>query len=146
MGYTQTMAFIGGIPEWNKFNYPMITNKEWIRIRVKRIAPVELQPLIMDPEYYILDVRPLNFKRDTSFIVGANHCPLVLLHHHYTKLPRDKKIIIVDWAMRQSSAAAKFLIQQGYPVEGILKGGMERWKSENMPVEERDSEQAEVVL
>ena len=87
---------------------------------------------------YILDVRPLNFKRDKSFIKGSKLCPLVHLIDRYTQLPKDRKIMITDWAMKQSPTAAKFLIEKGYTVLGVLKGGLERWKADNFPVEERE--------
>ncbi len=56
----------------------------------------------------------------------------------YTEIPSDKPLIITDWAMRQSVIAAKFLQEKDYQVFGVLKGGIERWKAENRPVEERD--------
>jgi rhodanese-related sulfurtransferase len=131
-------AFIGGIPEWRKFNYPMEVDKSWQAIGVKKLSPTQFHEHIDKPTYFILDVRPLNFKRDTSFIAGSWHCPLVLLHERYQTLPKDRKILITDWAMKQSPTAAKYLIRKGYSVEGVLKGGLERWKAESFPIEERD--------
>lgn len=132
-------AFVGGIPEWRRFNYPMTMNKEWQKIRVRKLRPEKLIRLMDAENPYILDVRPLNFKRDNTFVKGAAFCPLVYLADRYTELPKDRKIVITDWAMKQSPTAAKFLIQKGYPVEGVLKGGLERWKFDGFPVEERAS-------
>ena len=39
--------------------------------------------------------------------------------------------------MKQSPAAAKFLTRKGYKVAGVLRGGMERWQAERLPVEQR---------
>lgn len=64
--------------------------------------------------------------------------PLVYLADRYTEIPKDRKIVITDWAMKQSSVASKFLTVKGYTIVGVLKGGIERWKSENLPVEERE--------
>lgn len=102
-----------------------------------RLSPVELFTLLQEGNYYVLDVRPLDFDRDASFIHGAHLCPLVYLESRYVEIPQDKEIIITDWAMRQSPSAAKFLMDKGYSVQGVLRGGMERWKLENLPFEDR---------
>jgi len=131
-------AFVGGIPEWRKFNYPMTISREWQGIKVKRIAPKPLNDLLEKKDLYILDVRPLNFKRDTTFIKGSSLCPLLFLADRYTEIPRERGIVITDWAMKQSPTAAKFLTSKGYNIVGVLKGGIERWKEENLPVEQRE--------
>jgi rhodanese-related sulfurtransferase len=137
-GYTKVYSFNGGIPEWRKFNYPMVIDPAWQVIKVKKLSPAAFKSMMDDNAVYILDVRPLNFKRDRSFIPGAHHCPLVFLEERYRTLPLDQDLLLTDWAMRQSPVAAKFLIINGYRVKGVLKGGMERWKSESHPFEERD--------
>jgi len=88
-------------------------------------------------EVFVIDVRPKDFKRDASFIVGSIHCPLLDLTDRYTEFPKDKPLLITDWAMRQSPLAAKYLIGKGFNVLGILKGGIERWKHDKFPVENR---------
>jgi rhodanese-related sulfurtransferase len=137
-GYKNVFAFIGGIPEWRKFNYPIFVSKEYRVIEVEKIAPQNFKKLIeTDKSVYVLDVRPLKFERDSSFIIGARHCPLVFLADKYEEIPKGQLIVISDWAMKQSVSAAKFLILKGYSVLGVLKGGMERWKDSNYPVEQR---------
>ncbi len=116
----------------------MIIDKSWQQIPVKKLTPATFRSLKDTQDFYILDVRPLNFKRDTSFINGAHHCPLVHLDSRYPTIPKNRKILITDWAMKQSPTAAKFLIRKGYQIEGVLKGGMERWKAESYPYESRD--------
>ncbi len=78
----------------------------------------------------------MKFERDTSFIMGSRHCPLVYLADKYQEIPKDRDIVIADWAMKQSVTAAKFLILRGFPIKGVLKGGMERWKGIDYPVEQ----------
>lgn len=136
-GYSRVYTFIGGIPEWRRFNYPMTVDPEYQRIPVTRLEPRRVQELLRDPAYFLLDVRPKDFQRDASFIAGARHCPLVHLGERYPALPADRTLIISDWAMKQSPAAAKFLTRKGYKVAGVLRGGMERWQAERLPVEQR---------
>ena len=137
-GHTRVFAFVGGIPEWRKFNYPMTINREWQQIQVKKLAPRDLMALLETESLYILDVRPHDFKRDASFIKGSLLCPLVHLADRYQEIPKERSIVITDWAMKQSPVAAKFLTVKGYSIYGVLKGGIERWKSERLPVEEKE--------
>jgi len=110
---------------------------EWQKTQIRKIRPLELKNQLKAGDYYILDVRPLNFKRDTSFIKGTKLCPLVYLADRYQELPKNKKIVITDWAMKQSITAAKFLKGKGYQIDGVLKGGLERWNKEKLPSVER---------
>jgi rhodanese-related sulfurtransferase len=137
-GHTNIYTFIGGIPEWRKFNYSMVINPDWQKIKVKKLPPTRFKKLLERQDLYILDVRPLNFQRDTSFIEGAHLCPLVYLTDRYPEIPKNQRIVITDWAMKQSPTAAKFLTVNGFQIVGVLKGGMERWKSENLPYQERE--------
>jgi rhodanese-related sulfurtransferase len=128
----------------------MTTGEKWRDIRVRKIPPKKFQQILQeDKDLFILDVRSLdkktlsmehlNFRLDNSmlsgnYIEGVKHCPLVLLENNYRLIPKDKKIIIADWIMKQSTIAAKFLTLKGYDVVGILKGGTVRWQTEGFPL------------
>ncbi|MEN8189674.1 MAG: rhodanese-like domain-containing protein [Thermodesulfobacteriota bacterium] len=116
----------------------MVVNQEWRTIRTNKIPPQKLITLLTEKDYYILDVRPRDYIKNASFIENAYFCPLVYLEKWHGEIPRDRQIIITDWAMRQSVIAAKFLTNKGYRIHGILKGGIERWKEEGLPVVERE--------
>jgi len=89
-------------------------------------------------DFYILDVRPLNFKKNASFIKGTFLCPLVYLADRYKEIPKERRIIITDWAMKQSPTVAKFLTMKGNTIAPVLKGGIERRQLEKFPVEHRE--------
>ena len=116
----------------------MTINKKWQKIKVKKLSPKKIISLLKKENIYILDVRPLNFKRDRTFIKNSVLCPLVYLIDRYVELPEGRQIIITDWAMKQSPTAAKFLVEKGYSVIGVLKGGLERWKEDGWPVEKKE--------
>ncbi len=135
MGYTNLFWFKGGIPEWYRFNYPMEVNKDLLKIRIKRLSPKKVNKMLKNGEKIsFLDVRPLWWKEIPSFIQGSQFIPLVELHKRYKEIKTNHKIIIVDGFMKQSPTAARFLISKGYPVSGVLKGGMIRWVKEGYPV------------
>ncbi|MBF0451926.1 MAG: rhodanese-like domain-containing protein [Candidatus Magnetomorum sp.] len=108
-----------------------------MKMKIKKLKPQKIIDMLNKKELFVIDVRPQNFKRDASFIAGSIHCPLLDLSDRFHEFPKDKKILITDWAMRQSPLAAKYLIGKGYKVIGILKGGIERWKNDKYPVEDR---------
>jgi len=116
----------------------MVINPTWQKIRVKKIPPKDLEKLIRNENFSILDVRILNKNGNGSFIKGSVSCPLVFLADRYHEIPKAQPIVITDWAMKQSPVAAKFLISKGYSVAGVLKGGTERWESDKLPVEARN--------
>ncbi len=115
----------------------MVANREWHKITVNKFSPKQLALILEKETPYILDVRPLDYQWNTSFLEGSVLCPLVFFFDRYREIPTDRNIVITDWAMKQSPIAAKFLITKGYSVLGVLKGGIERWVKEGYPVEER---------
>jgi len=137
-GYKNIYWFKGGIQEWRSFNYPMYVNNKYKSVRVKKISPLKAVEYIRnDLEIFILDVRPNNFKKDAKFIKNSFHIPLLKITKNISNLPVDRKIIVSDWAMRQSLLAAKYLMANGFQVLGVVRGGVERWFSEGFPVEKR---------
>jgi rhodanese-related sulfurtransferase len=118
----------------------MVINPDWRDYKVKKISPGDFAALLAKKGTFVLDVRPLEFSRNNSFIPGSTHCPLVYLDKYYDEIPPKCDILLVDWAMISSTNAAKFLLSKGYRVKGVLKGGIERWITEQRMVEVRPEE------
>lgn len=116
----------------------MTIDKDWQAVNVKRISPKKLKKMLEAEGIYVLDVRPLNFKKNTSFIKGSYLLPLLFLEDRYKEIPKERPIVLTDWAMKQSPVAAKFLTTKGYNVLGVLRGGLERWEADHLPVEQRE--------
>lgn len=133
-GYSRVFWFKGGIPEWHRFNYPMIIDKELTRDNTTRLNPEKVVELIQQHNPVIVDVRPLFWKGSKAALKNSTFIPLVELHQKYSTLPKNRKIIVVDAFMKQSPNAARFLLSQGYEVLGVLKGGFVRWEKEGYPV------------
>jgi rhodanese-related sulfurtransferase len=138
-GYTRLSVFTGGILEWREFNYPMVIDKEWQAVRVNKISPAELVRLMETENIYLLDVRPDDDRiSETEYIQGGVHIPLIRLAEHFSEIPKNRKIVITDRFMTQSPLAAKMLIKADYDVSGVLKGGLSRWKAEELPTVNRE--------
>ncbi|MFZ5763973.1 MAG: rhodanese-like domain-containing protein [Thermodesulfobacteriota bacterium] len=150
-GYKKVYYLTGGIPEWRSFNYTLTTSEEWQNIKIAKLSPYEFHKILKEDEtIFLLDVRSLDrqtlnqtenliFKFDNSLLAGnyiknVRHCPLVFLEENYHLIPKDRKILVTDWIMKQSTIAAKYLTIKGYNVIGILKGGTARWQSEGFPL------------
>jgi rhodanese-related sulfurtransferase len=134
LGYKNVFWFEGGIPDWYRFNYPMSINHQLKSISVKKLSPASIVDLLKQQSIFILDVKPEWWSSNEGAIKGSVHMPLVKLQHAYKQLPKGKAIIITDGLMRQSPSAARFLINKGYQVLGVLKGGITRWEKEGYPV------------
>lgn len=136
LGYKNVFCFQGGIPEWRAFNYPLTVNDEYAAIKVKKISPQKLNALLKkDPSIYVLDVRPIDCEGENIFIKNVHICPMVYLSYWHSNIPKDRKIVVTDKINKKAILAAKFLKNKGFNVIGALKGGIARWRAENLPVE-----------
>ena len=115
----------------------MTVNEEYTKIKVVKLSPKKIASLIKSQNLLIIDVRPKNFKTNNSFIKGAIHVPLLNFVDKIALIPKEKEIIITDWAMKQSPIATKYLLTRGYNILGVLKGGIERWIAEDFLLEKR---------
>lgn len=117
----------------------MYVDKTSTQVQVRKLSPREVAALLDTQKPFVLDVRPIEFGVNQSYIRGAEHCPLIDLVARINDFPREQPLLITDAFMKQSPIAAIYLIKNNYHVLGVLKGGMERWVMEKMPSEERPS-------
>lgn len=142
-GYTQIYWFRGGILEWRKFQYSMVVDKVFKKIKVKKLSPEKFRKQVQG-KVLVLDVRPRwwrKSKEQAGIIEGTNMMiPLLNLDKQLNLLPKDRPILLVDRLMRQTVHAAKFLKMKGFNVIGVLKGGAKRWVAEGLPVLKKQEE------
>lgn len=136
-GYTNVYWYRGGILEWRKFQYPMYVNQELRQIKVAKLSPARFLQK-REGNVLVLDVRPQwwrQSKEQAGVIEGTEMMiPLLKLDKELKRLSKKRPILIVDRLMRQSTHAAKYLMQHGYQVVGVLKGGSKRWVKEGRPI------------
>jgi rhodanese-related sulfurtransferase len=143
-GYTQVYWFREGILGWRQYQYEMVVNKALSTIKVAKLSPDKFHQRQQQEDMLVLDVRP-HWWRQSKEMAGVIQgtdimIPLLRLDSSLHQLPKDRPILIVDRLMRQSSHAAKFLILNGFNIQGILKGGSKRWASEGRPILDENSE------
>jgi rhodanese-related sulfurtransferase len=59
-----------------------------------------------------------------KYIPGSVNIPLSKLSKSYAKIPKDRKIIVVDHNGKQSKLGGKFLLNNGFTEVHCLKGGL----------------------
>jgi rhodanese-related sulfurtransferase len=102
---------------------------------VPKLSPTQATLLINRQEAMIVDVRDnSNFAK--GHLQGAINIPIVDLPQGNGRLDKnkDKEILIVCQQGMQSGQAAATLKKQGFTKISILKGGVQAWSAEHLPV------------
>lgn len=133
-GYSNVYRFTGGIPEWRKYDYPMVVNKKIEGYQVEKIRAPKAHQLMQDKDIFVLDVRPFFWHGSQNYIKGSINIPLLELDKFLHIIPTDKPIIVNDGFMKQGVSAAKYLGANGFNVLGVVRGGMNRWEKAELPV------------
>jgi len=99
------------------------------------IAPAALNDQIAAAKPFLLDVREAKELADNGFINGAVNIPIRTLAKNLDKLPAKDKPIVVYCAIGHRGAIALETLQLlGYTNVKSPLGGLNAWKSANLPV------------
>ncbi|HEU5410739.1 MAG TPA: MBL fold metallo-hydrolase [Candidatus Acidoferrales bacterium] len=74
-------------------------------------------------------------ERDQKFIAGSMAVPLNRLSESFSKLPKDRGLLIYCAGGYRSSIAASLLQRAGFTSVTEIAGGISGWESANLPVE-----------
>lgn len=101
----------------------------------KVITPTEAVTLINREDALVLDVREAN-ERSQGSIINAKHVAVGALSQKAGSLTKDKdKPILVFCKMgNRSSGACKLLLKNNYTNVYNLKGGMNAWVNDQLPI------------
>lgn len=99
------------------------------------ISPQEVITKINKHSAVLIDLRD-NFQFQKGHITGARNIPLTNVSDMLEKLRKyqSKPIILVGGSVQQASNIAKELKNQQFESVFLLKGGLEAWKSEDLPL------------
>lgn len=100
-----------------------------------KVSSAQATYMMNREEAMIIDLRDAAAFRE-GHIIGAKNIPLADFDRHLDKLDphRARPIILVDaMGMKTASIAAR-LIKIGFVHTKTLKGGMDGWKTDNMPI------------
>ncbi|TQV63018.1 MAG: rhodanese-like domain-containing protein [Sulfurovum sp.] len=110
-------------------------SKGWIGSSVVSLSPMEVSKLLEnDTNVTLLDVRtPQEFA--SEHIEGATLIPVSDLEQNLDKLQdaKNKKILVYCRSGSRSVTASRILLEHGFsPIN--MSGGINQWKSENLPL------------
>lgn len=132
LGYTDVQVFPGGIPEWVKEGYPLVTERALPKTEIPSLSPQQLKEVLGTT--LVLDIRGETLL-EMGFIKGSLRIPLDALSLRIHDVPRGKKIVVVDHLGNQVLVAARFLKSKGYDDVSRLQGGLVAWAGEGLPLE-----------
>lgn len=101
----------------------------------KEITPAEAVLLINKQNAFVLDIRESN-ERIQGSIIDAKHIALSVLTQNIGGLSADKEkpIIVFCKTGNRSSQASKQLLKNNYTRVFSLKGGINAWINDHLPV------------
>ena len=132
LGYTNVMVYNEGLPAWAKKGYPLERQVKYPKITLNKMKPKDVQAEM--GSIVLLDIRGKKHRK-MGTIKGATGIVLDDLEDKYTTLPKDKKIVVMDHAGKQTSITAKFLHMKGYTNVAVMDGGMTGWLRDGLPAE-----------
>ena len=132
MGYKNVQVYSEGIPGWVKSGSPL--DKAIPRTEIPPLAPSQLQEKLEDA--YLLDVR-LEESYKQGHIKGSQNIPTRLISGRFQEIPTGKRITIITTSGNPEWVPAGwFLKSKGYNDLTMLKGGMNAWQKEGLPLEQ----------
>jgi rhodanese-related sulfurtransferase len=131
LGYKNIQVYSEGIPGWVKAGFPL--DKAIPRPEIPPLAPSQLQEKLGDA--YLLDIRFEGLYKQ-GHIKGSRNIPIHLITRRFQEIPTGKRIIIIDLPGNPAWVPIGwFLKSKGYNDVMMLKGGMNAWQKEGLPLE-----------
>ena len=136
MGYTNVSVYNEGLPEWVKRGYPADLKKVYPKIEIPAVSAANLKAMIDKKEnIFLLDIRDEDDLK-AGTIQGARNIDLEVLDASLNKVPKGKKIVIMDLHGKQTNMAGRFLASKGYTDLARLDGGfVSGWIKAGYPVQ-----------
>jgi len=100
----------------------------------KKITPQSLISLANKDEAFVIDLRDSE-QFQSGHITGSINIPFTNLSKRSNEIPQNKESVILVCEMGSVSPnAGEILIKEGYKDLLILKGGINEWRIQNLPL------------
>nr|WP_315142810.1 rhodanese-like domain-containing protein [uncultured Flavobacterium sp.] len=100
---------------------------------VKEICPTTTQDWVKNGAL-LVDVREVDEVAQLAYDVpNIINIPLTVFEENFTKIPKDKDVVLVCKSGARSLRAAGFLVNHGYDKVVNMKHGMIRWVQKGFP-------------
>jgi rhodanese-related sulfurtransferase len=100
----------------------------------KKISPQSLISLTNKDEAFVVDLRDSE-QFHSGHITGSINIPFINLNKRSNEIPQNKESVILVCEMGGVSPnAGEILMKEGYKDLLILKGGINEWRIQNLPL------------
>tara|TARA_B100000609_G_scaffold24608_1_gene17304 strand:- start:1813 stop:2217 length:405 start_codon:yes stop_codon:yes gene_type:complete len=100
----------------------------------KKITPQTLISLTNKDEAFVVDLRDSE-QFQSGHITGSINIPFINLNKRSNEIPQNKESVILVCEMGSVSPnAGEILMKEGYKDLLILKGGINEWRIQNLPL------------
>ena len=100
----------------------------------RKITPQNLISLANDDNAFVIDLRDSE-QFQSGHITGSINIPFLNLNKRSNEIPQDKEAVILVCEMRSvSPIAGEIIMKEGYKHLLILKGGINDWRIQNLPL------------
>ena len=100
----------------------------------RKITPQNLILLANDDNAFVVDLRDSQ-QFQSGHITGSINIPFLNLNKRSNEIPQDKEAVILVCEMGSVSPnAGEILMKEGYKDLLILKGGINEWRLQNLPL------------
>jgi rhodanese-related sulfurtransferase len=133
LGYKNILLYSEGLAGWKKAGFPLEKDETIRRSEIPPLTLSELQGKLGD--VYVLDIRPADMY-EQGHVKGSRNIPFHLVSRRFREIPAGQKIVIVDvLGNPEYMPIGWFLKSKGYNDVIMLKGGMNAWQKEGLPLE-----------
>ena len=98
-----------------------------------KISPQNLVALSNNETAFIVDLRDSE-QFQNGHITGSINIPFLNLSNRTNEIPQDKSVILVCEMGNVSPNAGELLKKEGFEELLILKGGINEWRIQNLPL------------
>lgn len=131
MGYDNLLVYREGLLGWRRAGLPVECSATYPQVDVPLISAHDLAS---DTESYLLDLRPADhFAR--GHVARSVNIDLEVLHEAVDRLPRDRRIVLIDHKGKLTLTTGRFLASQGFTSISRLDGGFNAWVKSGLAVE-----------
>lgn len=119
-----------------KAGYPVVTAEKLPDLPIDRLTPQMLRQMIdKDPVVMLVDIRDDDLYEQMPFVPAETiHLRMVDLTGKAERLPKGRRLVIVDHLGKQVGSAAIYLKSRGFTVAGLLDGGVMAWQKAGLPM------------
>lgn len=103
------------------------------RFGTPQIDVDELDALLQQRSVHVIDVRE-DHESKRGHVRGATHIPVKRLPDRVSRLPRDRRYVVICASGHQSRSATDLMLDEGFAGTVSVRGGTSAWTRSGRPL------------